>query len=440
MTSLRGRLSRVLFILLGGVCLQWLIADRTRVYVVESEMESRLRHDADTLIATLELSDEGLPASGSGSPGTIYSRPYSGHYYTLATEGRRLQSASFGGTPPFAVPAVATDSLDHVVGPRAQPLLVLTTHATVSGRPVVLSVGEDLSPMRQELARFRLVFLLVSLAIVAGAMALQQRELRSALRPLDRLRGAVHELRQHGTPIEAAGAPAEIAPLVDEINRLLTFVGRRLEQSRTAIGNLSHAVKTPLAAVVRLLDDPRIREHPDLRQQLQEQAEAVRTRIQRELKRARLAGDTPTTATFNPSADLPALVKVMTQIHGAKPLDVTWSAPEGELPFDRQDMVELIGNLADNACTWARRQVRIAIDRAGDLRVVVSDDGPGCSAEEMTRLGSRGQRVDESVAGSGLGLAIAKEIAESAGGRLELSRSASLGGLEVAARFSSPRA
>lgn len=435
MSSLRRRLNRVVVVLLGGLVLQWFVADRTIVYVVEREMESRLRHDADTLLATIELSASGQVQGDPHTAGTVYASEYSGHYFVIDAGGRRIHSESFGDAPPFSPPGVATESLDHLVGPQAQPLLVLTTRGDVRGQPIVLALGEDLSPLRQELTGFRLRFLALSLVVLAGAMGLQGRELRWALRSLDSIRAAVLKVQKHGARMTPDDTPTEVRPLVDEVNRLLAFVDRRLHQSRTAIGNLSHAVKTPLAAVFRLLDDPRLAATPDLRQAIQEQADAIHGRIDRELKRARLAGDAPTAATFDAHVELPALVQVLGQIHRDKPVTIQWTAAEGPVPFDRQDLVELVGNLADNACKWARTRVRIDIRDRGGFDIIVSDDGPGCSAEDLESLGSRGRRVDESVPGHGLGLAIARDIVEYAGGRLTFARSGHLGGLEVTAHL-----
>ena len=440
MSSLRRRLNRVVVVLLGGLFLQWFVADRTVVFVVESEMESRLRHDADTLLATIELSATGQIERDPRSPGTIYASAYSGHYFVIDVSGRRIHSASFGETPPFEPPRITTESIDHIVGPHDQPLLVLTTRAEINGHPIVLSLGEDLSPLNRDLSGFRLRFLALSLVVLAGAIALQGRELRWALRSLDSVRGAVLNVQKHGAPMPAQDVPTEILPLVEEINRLLAFVERRLQQSRTAIGNLSHAVKTPLTAVFRLLDDPRLASMPDLKRAIQEQADAIHGRIDRELKRARLAGDAPTAATFDAHVELPTLVQLLGQIHRDKPVKIQWTAAQGSLPFDRQDLVELVGNLADNACKWAHTQVRIEIRERDGFDIIVSDDGPGCSAEDLETLGTRGQRVDESVPGYGLGLAIARDIVEFAGGRLAFARSGTLGGLEVTAHFAARRA
>ena len=210
MSSLRRRLNRVVLVLLGGLFLQWFVADRAIVYVVESEMESRLRHDADTLLATVGLGATGEFQCDPCSPGTIYARAYSGHYFVIDAGGRRIHSASFGDAAPFNPPSVATESIDHVAGPHAQPLLVLTTRAEVSGQLIVLSLGEDLSPLNQELARFRLGFLVLSLVVVAGAMTLHGRQLRWALRSLDSIRDAVLEVRKRGARMCAAALQREV--------------------------------------------------------------------------------------------------------------------------------------------------------------------------------------------------------------------------------------
>jgi signal transduction histidine kinase len=436
-TSLRRRLGRVVLVLLGGFVVQWFIADRMIVHVGESEMQTRLQHDADSLAAALSFGPQGELQVDTRQAGVVYGRPYSGHYFVLRSGGQRIHSASFGQSPPFEPPRVDTESVSRAGGPRGQPLLLLARPVDIGGgRHLTLAVAEDLTDLRRQLLEFRLLFFGASLAVLVGALALQTREIRHALRPLDSIRDAILQLHSGGRAVDISGAPTEIKPLVDEINRLMAFVEERLQQSRTSIGNLSHALKTPLAGLFRLLDDPRLAAHPDLQQPLRQQAEAIHTRIDRELKRARLAGDQRTGTRFEPQAELPALVELLRRIHAHKALAIEWHAPEGVLPFDREDLLELIGTLADNACKWAARRVVIDIRHAErELVIVVTDDGPGCPDDMLAMLGARGRRADESMPGHGLGLGIARDIVEAAGGRLAFGRSAALGGLEVIAHL-----
>ena len=143
---------------------------------------------------------------------------------------------------------------------------MLTTRAQVSGDPIMLSLGEDLSPLNRDLAGFRLRFLGLSLVVLCGDRPAAPRT-AMGVAVADSIRGDVLQVQMHGMRMAADDAPTEIRPLVDEMNRLLAFVERHLQQSRTAIGNLSHAVKTPLAAVFRLLDDPRLAANPNIEQQ-----------------------------------------------------------------------------------------------------------------------------------------------------------------------------
>lgn len=438
MNSLRRRLSRVLLVLLGGMLIQWFLADRMIVQVGEREMETRLQHDADSLVSAMQAAAQNPFEFDTRLAGIIYASPYSGHYFVIQAGEKKLASPSFADAAPFDASILSSSRLQHFDGPAGQPLLVLAREVsltTATGTStLVLAVGEDLSELRRELAQFRLWFLGLSLLVVSLAMALQGRELRWALRPLNRVREAVLELYQGGHPPSDLQAPQEIQPLVDEIHRLLVHVEARLQQSRTAIGNLSHALKTPLTAIVRLLDDPRLQSHHEWRGAMLEQTDAIYQRIERELKRARLAGDQPTRDSVALYTEITALVQLLQRIHAAKQLVIDWYAPEQALVFDREDLLELIGTLADNACKWARQHVQIDVHVNGELLVCVADDGPGLSPEKLASLGVRGQREDESVPGHGLGLAIVRDIVELAGGELCFALSPRWGGLEVTAR------
>jgi signal transduction histidine kinase len=224
--------------------------------------------------------------------------------------------------------------------------------------------------------------------------------------------------------------PSEILPLVRKLNRLLLLFTQRLERSRTAAGNLSHAIKGPLGLLRQQLLDPALSVDPKTREALIEQVERLHRLAERQLKRARLAGAGGAGLRFDPDEELPTLARLLGRIHAPKVLDVQLDIrTSGPLDVDREDMLELLGNLLDNACKWANTRVICSLLTEGKALVFkVEDDCPGCSDAEIADITGRGVRLDEEVSGHGLGLAIAKEIVESYRGRISFHRS-ELGGL-----------
>ncbi|MFM1892580.1 MAG: hypothetical protein RLZ44_1657, partial [Pseudomonadota bacterium] len=164
------------------------------------------------------------------------------------------------------------------------------------------------------------------------------------------------------------------------------------------------------------------------------QTARIRQLVERELRRARIAGAAAPGRAFEPAADIPALLESLRRLHRDRELDLQAPGlPADPLPVDREDMLELLGNLLDNACKWAQRRVRLQLARTGNaVGVTVEDDGPGVAETDMPRLTARGTRIDESIQGHGLGLAIVGDIVRIYGGQLEFSRAPQLGGLRVA--------
>jgi signal transduction histidine kinase len=169
---------------------------------------------------------------------------------------------------------------------------------------------------------------------------------RSALGNLARIQGPV---------------PREVRPLVDEVNRLLVLLEQRVRQSRTAVGNLAHALKTPLAVLLQAGEAPAC-PRPCARRCARRPAPSMSGSIANCAGRGwRGPGGHGAGAHFNPGAELPALVRMLKSVHHEKALGIEVLAPDRRLPFDREDMLELLGNLADNACKWARQRVRIEL-------------------------------------------------------------------------------
>jgi len=207
-----------------------------------------------------------------------------------------------------------------------------------------------------------------------------------------------------------------------------------LQRSRHAVADLAHTLKTPLTVLQQLNREPSIQEQPELSRSMLLQITNMQRMIDRVLKRARLAGTGSTKLKFNITQELPQLIKALQRMYRDKHLSIEYYAPpSGTLPIDREDMLELVGNLLDNACKWANSTIRLTLTINYVVSVMIEDDGPGVSEKNLITLAERGTRLDEEVSGTGLGLAIARLITEQHSGHLHLRRSTNLGGLCVEA-------
>ena len=172
--------------------------------------------------------------------------------------------------------------------------------------------------------------------------------------------------------------PDELQPLVAEINHLGRQIEALLTRARNSAGDLGHALKTPLAVIESRLDSLAERLPADQLAELQQQLQSMRGQLERSLQRARLAPDQSRGQRFDPATDLPALVQTLASLYPSTPTVTLDGDSEARWPFDREDMLELLGNLLDNACKWAASRVRLSwqLD-AEQLRLEVADDGPG---------------------------------------------------------------
>jgi signal transduction histidine kinase len=392
-------------------------------------LEAGLRNDSENLLAALVRGPQGLQLDERRlSP--AYQRPFSGHYFRIDFADGHWRSRSLWDQelPALDLPGLH-DNLQ--LGPEGQQLLVLRTDYRRSGVPISISVAEDYTPIRESFRRMQQLGLGLGLTGLLLILLLQRITVRRALRPLEQAREQIAQLQQGQRSQLDDQVPVELEPLVAQINHLLAHTEDSLKRSRNALGNLGHALKTPLAVLLSLASSEQLEAHPQLRKTLKEQLQQVEQRLNRELNRARLAGDALPGALFDCDAELPGLLATLNMIHGEH-LALSYRAPTGlQLPWDREDLLELLGNLLDNACKWADAEVRVSvIETADGFELTVEDDGPGIPEERRDQVFSRGARLDEQTHGHGLGLGIVRDIVDSWGGKLSLLQS-EWGGLKV---------
>jgi signal transduction histidine kinase len=399
--------------------------------LAEEFVVTRLEHDMDALLVALDFDKAGSPVLRPGRLNPIFFQPYSGHYYKIRVGSYERRSRSLWDAD-LAIPPSAAEvaSWQFAQGPQDQKLLVLARTFRIQNRDVVIAVSEDFTPLEKGLQHIIIGCLVVAILLLAGLMLLQRMIVRRGLKPLDDtrrdiLRLAQGEIRQLDTDI-----PLEVQPLVAEINRLVYIMTQRLQRSRRAVGNLAHALKTPLTILLQLSEHPKVKHQDALCGELGQQPRRIRLLIDRELKRARIAGAAAPGQRVILENEIKDLIDTLKKIYRDKALSIQYQIPTGSFfSGDRDDLLEVLGNLLDNACQWAVHQVRLTVtDNAEGLGLRVEDDGPGCPPEQLDLLTQRGVRIDESHGGHGLGLAIVADILEHYEGRLHLGCSSELGG------------
>ena len=417
----------VVFVLLGiGVSISFRI-------LAEGYILSRLEHDAESLLASLVIRPhESTPRLRADRLNPVYQRAFSGHYYRIELDGQVLRSRSLWDQD-LAVPDVGVGASTHLRqnGPEDQLLLMHVARYRKAGRDVRIAVAEDLSPIRVEVRRFQLRYALFGVVALVLLLLLQRVILRRGLAPLATTGQELSELERGERAQLNETVPREVRPLVAQINRLLTTLQQRLQRSRNAMGNLAHALKTPLTLLGQIADRNDQFRDPHTAAQTRALVEKIRTLTERELKRARLAGSASPGGRVQLATEIEALCAVLRQIYRDRELRIDVEIPAHlHLAADREDMHELFGNLLDNACKWARSRVRVRAEQQGSsIRVTLEDDGAGRDAEELERLNLRGVRVDEDATpGYGLGLSIVQDVLDHYGGQLTLGRSTQLGG------------
>lgn len=408
---------------------------------VFSELDDRLAAVTESLLADVQLNEEGALALTRRPTDPSYTRTLSGRYWQVGFAGAEdwITSRSMAGEP-LALGELAEQALSdpggrvigQAAGPDGETLRVHVQALTLGEDPrwVLFAAGEDRAPADREVLRFALaagvIFIVFAVLLVISITV----QVRYGLEPVFRMRRAVAAVRD-GEEGRIAGAyPAELIPLAGELNALMDHSRDVVERARTHVGNLAHALKTPLTV---LSNEARGAQGP-LADMVERQTQAMSDQVAHHLRRARAAANARAIGARTPVGDvLDDLGRTLQKIYAREGKHLQWTCP-ADLAFrgERQDLEDLAGNLMDNACKWAAHQVRVWAfeDAAGFWRLVVEDDGPGLTEAEREQALTRGVRLDEQAPGTGLGLAIVSDLARAYGGALELGE-AELGGLRA---------
>ena len=417
MRSLRSQIKRyslIIFALaIGGVLL---ISDQVLQRITQQYINTRLQHDADSLVAALSLQNKQWVLTGRPMA-TVYDRVFSGHYYVVFDGHAQIRSRSLWdyASPLVSVAPGKTVSYQ-TNGPNRQRWLVFAQGISKANQSVTIWVAEDITPILESQQLYRLMALgLLALALLT-LFWLQQRLLGKAFARLDPIRAHLQNMRLGEEDKELQEMPSEIQPLVDEIGRLLEQLGQRVSRSRHALGNLAHEMKRTLQRLQLTLEQVPVQQRGEAQSALDE----LQRLVERELKRARIVGASSPGRQTVLAKDLPPLKEVMEKLYPHCHIQLHFTDAL-ILPHDRDDMLELLGNLLDNACRYGAANIQVIIKEEPDrYHLQVTDDGPGIPAEKLEQLKHRGQRLDERVEGSGLGLSICEDIVRLYSGTLTL--------------------
>ncbi|WP_411288247.1 ATP-binding protein [Phenylobacterium sp.] len=345
----------------------------------------------------------------------------------------RLQ-ANPGEPIAFDTPGVGADpaGADTIGSPRARPLRAMARQASLPGRatPVIFLAAEDRSEIDRDVRNFIVTTAAAFILLGAGLIGAVIIQVRVGLRPLFQLRREVASVRRGKAERLKETYPEELKPLADELNALVEHNQETVERQRTHVGNLAHALKTPISVMIAEASQ----QPGQLAEVVTRQAELMRQQVDHHLRRARAAARTQGQGERTSVAEvLDELTRTLERIFRDKGVAIDWDAPE-DLYFqgERQDLLEIAGNGMENAGKWCRGRVRVAVSDLGPERfcLTIEDDGPGLPPDRRDEVVLRGARLDENAPGSGLGLSIVDELARAYGGSLKLG-DAVLGGLSL---------
>ena len=439
-SSLRARLvlGGIIWIALGVTIAGIFIAALFRDHATQL-FEADMRGHLEELASLVDVDPEGNPRIFRQSSDPRFNTLNSGLAWQVSRDGGILiKSTSQGnGSLPIsmaALPGEVTRS-EVMEGPRG-PMVVYERMFFIAGaEPMRLQVAADIAILETLLTSFNFA-LSVSLALLAVAlMAAASLQVVGGLRPMSRLREALAAIESGREAHLPRDFPSEVQPLIDDLNSMIDLNKQMVQRARAQAGNLAHGLKTPLAVLTDEADRLAARGETREAETIAQQCMRMRRQIDYQIARARAAASRsmPGVAA-KVETRVSNIVSAMKRLHVDKELNFECAVDQNCIALcDPMDLNEMLANLIDNACKWAKRMVVISgsVDTATNSAVItVEDDGPGLPPESMDVVFQIGQRLDERVPGSGLGLPIVRDLAQLYGGAIGLEAS-NKGGLKA---------
>jgi signal transduction histidine kinase len=419
---------------IGGLLISALFRDS-----VERNFDARLTVHVDSLIAVSRYDDSGRLMLSRTLPEPRFDLPYSGWYWQISDNrgvvlirSRSLWDQTLELSAPGEQGSMRSEEVPGPEGAmlRARFIDVTLPEMPPHAPPLRFAVAANRSELKDELRPFNLALLWSLGALGLGIAAAVAVQVRFGLQPLRRVRKALADIREGRTQRMEGDWPSEVQPLVRELDSLLEHNAAVLERARTHVGNLAHALKTPLA----VLSNEAFRKQGPRTDAIDRQVATMRRWVDHYLARARAAATGAVLGARTPVAQVIVdLKRTLERIHSDRPVVISVLEQTEPMAFrgEQQDLEEMIGNLMDNACKYAASRVNVSAVRSdGELVVTIDDDGAGLSAAQLGEAMGRGRRLDQASSGSGLGLAIVSDIAGLYGGKLQLGESP-LGGLRA---------
>ena len=411
--------------------------DRVLTQAISANFDEQLDFLLSTMLVSAEIGPDGEVAFNRGLADQRFLEPGSGLYYQISGAGYEAFRSRSLWDRTLRITANHRDMATHTYDSKefsGDVLRVMERDVVLPGSPVrwKFQVAQTRDVLDEQISALRRVLIRSFALLGLGLIVMVSIQTLYGLLPLRKVRLEIQRMRAGKSSRVEGDMPAEIAPMVEELNGLVAHNDRQAEEARRHAGNLAHALKTPLTVIMNAA----AANSADLSETVIREARTMRRQVDHHLARARAVGrrgSAHSRADVWPS--LQAVERAVARLYPNVRIDID-GAKDLQAHIERQDLDEILGNLVENAAKYGGGSVFVtARAEAGFVELLVEDDGLGIPEADRIRIFDRGVRLDSGKPGTGLGLAIVRDVAEIYEGTVSLEESDDLGGLMVRLRL-----